>query len=811
MKNFIYIISILILLININAFAAIEKTDVMSGIKSGKIDISMSSDFDYGLLNNIFDGNPNTYATFKRGDTFAITLEFFYATPLVKSKLFTKSLNANWTFEAAGSMFELNYQQGEYIKSADKKAINQNVWDSIEFEERNYYVCKLTLEADSGDVTINEWELFSNMEILEINLSPKQIEIYPTWQKSLKLFITTNIGTFQMKIDESSLISNDDEIVRILTNNLLVGVAPGETEIIVNFSGFIDTCKVTVKEGKRSSEPGDLAVQFIKRLPTMNFVWGSENPKVDGWPLIGQEINWLASIKNFSKIDRFNVPYRWFLNDELLFSGTVDIPAFSTTEVLLSDNWTEQRQVIKFVLDPANTIDEEEKANNQIEIISDALSVGFYVEESVYNYFRENQHLLGVGSNCWEDWAKRHLNLWNEMFENAIYPETPNGVLDRLRLDNITLVPDSTLPIAGGYSTNTPNLFDRTVDLIWGFPAEMNISEYYGDLYSVSMENPFYFEGSLLHELGHARYLIDIYGFNVHDDGNGNTIAIKENDEMIVGTKYMPFLAWDAVHYTPIKGLMNSQFTFIDEYSAKALNLIEHHRATYGNYNAPGNIGAFINDIPTQNCLIIKDSLGNILDNAEIRIYRAEPQHNVWYGKFFDNQPDTIFVTDEFGRINSGNILFNAEVHIKHTYGWSNGTIILRAEHNGKVGYTFFESTLCNLKYWQGNTEFAEYEIMFPLFDISSVESNEVETSHFLSPNPAENSSILYFYTNNLNNCKIKIFDEFGKIIDKYDYNPTNIGKQRFLLNFNQYSSGNYFYTIQNEKTNLFGKFIILK
>ncbi len=810
MKIFFYLITLLILISN-NAFAAFEKVDIITGIATGKIEITVTSDFDYGLLNNIFDGNPNTYAAFKRGDSLAITLEFYNATPLVKSKLFTKSINANWTFEAAGSMFELNYQQGDYLKAADKRTINQIQWDSIEFEARNYYACRLTMKADSGDVNINEWEIFSNFEILDIELSPSEIEIYPTWQKTIKLLITTNIGIFQMSIDEANRLSNNTEIARILPNNLVVGVAPGETEIIVNFSGFSDTCKVMVKEGKRSSDPGDLTVQYIKRLPTMSYIWGSENPKIDGWPSIGQEIEWLALVKNFSKNDRFNVPYRWFLNNELLSTGTIDIPAFSTAEVLLQDIWTGQRQKIKFVLDAENTIEEEEKANNQIEIYSDALSVGFYVEESVYNYFRENQHLLNSGSNCWEDWAKRHLNLWNEMFENAIYSYTPNGVLDRLRLDNIMIVPDSALPLAGGTSTNTPNLFDKTVDLIWGFPASLNISEYYGDLYNVSMENPFYFEGSLLHELGHARYLIDVYGFNVHDDGNGSTVSIKENDELIVGTKFMPFLAWDAVHYTPIKGLMNTSFTFVDEYSAIALNLIEHQRAIYGNYNAPGNLGAFINDLPEQNSLIIKDSLGNILDNAEIRIYQAEPQHGIWYGKYFDNQPDTIYISDENGIISVGAMPFSKEYHIKHTYGWSNATIILRAEHNGKVGYTFFESSLCNLKYWQGNTDFAEYEIMFPLFDVSSVDSKKAEAAHYLSPNPAENSSILYFYIENSSNCKIKVLDEFGKIVEKFDYIPNDSGKQRLLLNFNQYSSGNYFYTIQNEKLNLFGKFIIVK
>lgn len=819
MKNKFFLAALLICffvtLLSQIALANYEKVDLMNGIRVNKISVSQSSEFDYGLLNSVFDGNPNTFASYNRGDTFAITLEFYHGTPLVKTKFFTKSPNASWTFEAAGSLFELNYKQGEYVKVADKKAIEQSKWDSLLFEEQNYYACRLTVFADSGDISINEWELFADYQILDISLTPKEIELRPSWQKTVKLNITSSIGTFQMSIDEITRFSNNPNIARILPDNQIVGVAPGETEIIVNYAGFSDSCKVLVKEGKRSTDPGDLAVKFIKRLPTMNYVWGSENPKVDGWPQVGQEIAWLALIKNFSKNDIFALKYRWYIDDEIKEEGQIDIAAFSIAEILLPDLWTGERQRIKLVIDPESNIEEEEKANNELEIYSDALSLALYVEESVYNHFRENQFLLEAGSNCWDDWAQRQIRICNAMLENAIYPATPNGVIDRLRLDNIAIVPDSALPLAGGMAENTPNLYDKTVDLIWGFPASLLSSDWYSKLRDLSTDNPFYYEGSLFHELGHARYLIDIYGFNVHDDANGSSVAIKEDDELIVGSKYMPFLAWDCVHYTPIKGLMNVDFTFIDEYSAIALNMIEHQRAIYGNYNAPGNIGIFMNDIPKENILIVKDSLGSILSNAEISIYQAKPLYGIWYGKHFENKPDTVFLCDENGAVRIGNMPFTKETSISpsitHDYGWSNGTIILRVEHEGRIGYTFFESSLCNLSYWQGDSIQAEFEIMFPLFEHSKVEEARSELSHSIAPNPATNYSILHFYTNSFNNCLIKIFDEFGKTIEDRSFSPENLGKQSILLDFDQYSTGNYFYIVQSEKINYFGKFIVIK
>jgi len=67
------------------------------------------------------------------------------------------------------------------------------------------------------------------------------------------------------------------------------------------------------------------------------------------------------------------------------------------------------------------------------------------------------------------------------MLANAIYPETPKGVRDRVRLDKITVVPDGALPLVpltgidqpGAGSSTHPNRNDRRVDMQWGFPAEL--------------------------------------------------------------------------------------------------------------------------------------------------------------------------------------------------------------------------------------------------------------------------------------------------------------------------------------------------
>lgn len=514
--------------------------------------------------------------------------------------------------------------------------------------------------------------------------------------------------------------SDKVSVATVTASGLVTAVGQGVARITISAGALSAVAVVTVDDF------GDLGIGWIHRSPEIDFVQGALDPTREGWPTVAQSITWDAQVKNWSLFARMNVSYRWTLNGAPIASGHVDLPSGTYVTVSLPRAWSFQRQRLKFELDPTNQVHEIEERNNSLEILTDALSVGFYVEQSVYDHFARHQHRLGVGANSWEDWAQRHIITWNSMFENARFAATPNGVLDRLRLDKITVLPDGSLPLAGGLPGNHPNLNDRTVDLQWGFPSSI-LTWAYKDFTTIpgpdgSPENFFHFEGSLMHELGHARYLIDLYGFNVSDGqwtptgitGKGSNIAITEAGQLIVGTPYMPIQAWEHVHYTPMRGLMSRPYIFVDEFSAAALNRIAGHRARLGNANAPGNIGIFLNDLPLQNRLTVRDSLGQVLAGASVKVFQAGPKPGQWYGKYFDNTPDLQLTTDVEGRVLLGRNPFGSS-GIVHTYGHSNGVVIIRIEHQGRVGYAFLESWRFNLEYWKGKSSLADYDLSVQL------------------------------------------------------------------------------------------------
>ena len=580
--------------------------------------------------------------------------------------------------------------------------------------------------------------------------------------------------------------------------------------------GTLSSHSVDVNE---NAPPGyDLTIGYITRLPHIDYVWGSPNPNIDGWPAVGDTVTWEAKVKNWTDED-LNVQYKWLMDSVIVDTGTVNIPADSIIGIDYRWIWTFERHRLQIDIDPNNLINEEEEGNNSLSIYTNAITAGFYVEQSVYNYFHQYQKELGVHSNCWEDWANRHVNRWNYMLQNAVYPESPNGVLDRVRIDEIVVVPDSALPLAGGLATNTPNLNDRTIDLQWGFPIDLLAGSFYSDHHSLSDNNPFYFEGSLFHELGHARYLIDVYGFDVNDNGTGNTIGILENGQLIVGTPFMP-LTGSAVYSTPITGLMNGQYTYIDHYSAPALNLIAGDRATYGNYNAPDNIGVFMQDLPQNNVITFKDNDANILPYADVKIYQAGPQSGVWYGKYFDNTPDLQFTADSAGNVNVGRCPFSPTGIIVHDYGFSNSIAIIRVQYDGLVGYTFLPVSSFNLNYWAGDTLTVHYNMNVNLLNPAAIVENENLPKKFMLnqnyPNPFNPETNISYEVAKQGRVQLIIYDLLGReiktLVDK-DQLPG-----RYSVNWNgkndsntALASGIYFYRLKAGDVVLTKKMILLK
>jgi hypothetical protein len=464
---------------------------------------------------------------------------------------------------------------------------------------------------------------------------------------------------------------------------------------------------------------GDVLVGFIARTPRLDYVRDAADPTREGWPAPGQTVSWDAHLVSSFATDLPSVSYRWLLDGAEVARGTIAIPPNGSVVASLPWRWSFVRHELTFQIDPDGVLAEDEKGNDVLSVFTDALSVGFYVEKAYYDLFRKSQHLLaGAHSNSFEDWAQRQIRRFNEMARSAVYAETPEGVLDRWRIDEIVVVPDGALPLVplpnegqfqGQPNGNTePNSDDRSVDLVWGFRAfEV---PYFTDLTTADESNPFYLNGTLIHELGHARYLVDVYGWNVRNGAEGDRIDITENGAPVFGSALMPSSGVYA-HFTSEKGLMNQTYGFIDRYSAIAMNLVAGRRAVRGNYNEPENIGSFLNDLPAENRLTIRHADGALAKDADVWIYQGTGGLPYYFSRIFDDVPDAKLRTDSSGQVLVGRCPFSADGRVVHTYGLSNAAAIVRVSDASGVAYGFLESLDFNLAYWRGETAFADHEL----------------------------------------------------------------------------------------------------
>ena len=437
----------------------------------------------------------------------------------------------------------------------------------------------------------------------------------------------------------------------------------------------------------------DVTVGWISRAPELEYVWGSTNPQVDGWPLSGSTVTWRAHIRSW-RSEPVAMAYTWRIDGQEAARGSAVVAANAVTIVELPWLWTFDRHRVSFALDGAN----------EVEVFSDALSIGFWVEQSFYDHFRANQPNLGIGSTGFEDWAQRTIALLNDMAALAIYPETPQGVLDRWRVQKIVIVPDGALPLhglapdasLGANGATHPDQNDRTVDLMWGFRTA-HLSRYTRGLKAEPL-NTFYTGVDVLHELGHARYLVDVYAWDTRHDPPHFVIDVPGVTAAEAG---------GLVHRTPEQGLMNKHYSYIDRYSAIAMNRIAGRRAVLGNYNEPRNFAEFLNDMPAQNRVTIRDGNGVAVANAEVEIYQAARTlpTPLWYGAHFDATPDLVLRTDDRGRMLVGRSPFGTVVHAPDM---NTGVVIVRA--GSRVGY--LESRLFNLAFWRGETELADHELI---------------------------------------------------------------------------------------------------
>jgi hypothetical protein len=503
----------------------------------------------------------------------------------------------------------------------------------------------------------------------------------------------------------------------------------GPQKLGVRYGDFEREIALEATPRKLANRRPDVEILFIERLPRIDYPGPDNQDPQAGWPAPGSTVTWRAHVFNWGTAP-LPVTYEWRLDDEVVARGRETIPVgppgVTGTPIDLEWEWTFDRHDLTLTVQPIPRIAELLTNNNTLTIQTNAITCGFWVERSLWDYMHEHQHRLPTkDANSFAGWGQRMMRQWNKMFRAARFAEYPDGIVERVRLDRVVVVPDFGLPLAGGLPSNNPDLRDKTVDMTWGMESgeikpgtELPPDHWWsperairafenGDIENQRQDPPFWCGLGYIHELAHARYLVDAYGFNVHT-GHGTDITqrmlhVTDEEGPILG-RYLP-LDVDLVHWRNYPGQMGGNYWAWSVFDAMCWNRRAGWRARGGNCNSPPVIGEFLNDIPETLVYQFEDTDGNALAGAEIWIYQAAGTGQGWYTKLYDDEPDLQLTADNRGRITVDRTLWAENGQIRHTFGQGNGKVLVRVTYEGQHYYLFEEVTHANIAYNLGHTD----------------------------------------------------------------------------------------------------------
>ena len=361
-------------------------------------------------------------------------------------------------------------------------------------------------------------------------------------------------------------------------------------------------------------------VQYPNDLPTLC----AGTVGVQRQPHPGEPVTFTGHIANRGFAHSGSFTFTWEVDAQPLLSGT--LPGLAPDEEItttLNWSWAAEPHTVTLRVEPDEPAAEICAANNQRSDRTDALFLEVLVHPLVYDAFSSRRNL--VGSYSFEDWIQAQFAAMNERLSTAVYPETPLGVLDRVRVDVITVTADvgsdivsSTLPYDGRWTFRVDKDDHHTPQ-----DESSESAENYAARFAANLD------WGLIHELTHQLGVIDLYWFNVFS-GDENLVLDLEGLPLLSG------FTW------PRPGLMGGGWrpddrdgTHYSRHTARALNQHDHFRRGY--------FGEYLYDLPQRIVLQVLDNRGQPLPAATVALYQSE--RNV-----VDGTPEIVGTTDAQGR-----------------------------------------------------------------------------------------------------------------------------------------------------------------
>lgn len=438
----------------------------------------------------------------------------------------------------------------------------------------------------------------------------------------------------------------------------------------------------------------DLDVTFIERTPRFRSNHGNV-PYADGipqpltqpnddpmWPAAGSTVTFTGHVRNKGKRPSGAFDYAWYIDGRRAKRGdAASLEAGAEFTDRLQWQWRDGQHTVELRVDEKGAIEEVAERNNRLRDRTDALGILIWASEHAYAGFNGVRNM--VESFSFEDWAQFHFEQMNFLFAESIWPATPDGCLERLRIDNIVVVPDEDPARSAALDEVQRDGHESGCyyEGRWGFAP--------WDEYEMRAARV---DWGFLHETAHQLGLIDRYREN-HEPWR--TLARDREGN------YLNFS-----HFTDTPRVMmhwHGPHRFSEQSSAALNAQIGRHRGYFGDY---------LYCLPKQMELRFLDRANRLLVGAEVRIFQRTA--NGW--SYIPREPIYEGKTDAAG----GLVLTDRPApHVTtwadftqrdNPFGWiqvlgDTGLLLVEVSAREATDYHWVTIDTFNVAYFRGDTE----------------------------------------------------------------------------------------------------------
>ncbi len=156
------------------------------------------------------------------------------------------------------------------------------------------------------------------------------------------------------------------------------------------------------------------------------------------WPDEGEMLAITGYVMNHGFVPSAPTECLWSL-DGVALGEPIPLPALEPGDQALVElrwPWEPVQHELTLRVETGDD-DEISAANDELTVHTYALNLVVVCAPRTYTEFSRVENLLG--SYSWEDWINEHILHMNPLFRDAVYPVTPDGVDERVRIDRMWL------------------------------------------------------------------------------------------------------------------------------------------------------------------------------------------------------------------------------------------------------------------------------------------------------------------------------------------------------------------------------------